>query len=101
RIAFRIALDRARSSKRREHRETQWMYTANSAHNSDHAARSDFQRRLETALAELPGKLRLVLLLSAMEGHTLEEISALLGVPVGTVKSRLFFARKKLAEKLR
>jgi len=42
-----------------------------------------------------------VLLLAAMEGHTLEEVSVLLGVPVGTVKSRLFFAKKVLAEKLR
>jgi DNA-directed RNA polymerase specialized sigma24 family protein len=39
--------------------------------------------------------------LAAMEGHSLEEVSVLLGVPVGTVKSRLFFARKNLAEKLR
>jgi RNA polymerase sigma-70 factor (ECF subfamily) len=52
-------------------------------------------------MEELPGKLRMVLLLSAMQGHTLEEVSTLLGVPLGTVKSRLFLARKKLAEKLR
>ena len=49
----------------------------------------------------LPEKLRLVLLLSAMEGHSVEEVAATLGVPVGTVKSRLFIARKKLAEMLR
>ena len=49
----------------------------------------------------LPEKQRLVLLLAAMEGHTLEEVSVLLGVPLGTVKSRLFFAKKTLAEKLR
>jgi DNA-directed RNA polymerase specialized sigma24 family protein len=36
-----------------------------------------------------------------MEGHTLEEVAALLGIPLGTVKSRLFFAKKELAEKLR
>jgi DNA-directed RNA polymerase specialized sigma24 family protein len=41
------------------------------------------------------------LLLSAMEGHSLEEVAALLNIPIGTVKSRLFFARKQLAEKLR
>jgi RNA polymerase sigma-70 factor (ECF subfamily) len=49
----------------------------------------------------LPAKLRLVVLLSAVEGHTLEEVAAILALPVGTVKSRLFFARKRLAEKLR
>jgi RNA polymerase sigma-70 factor (ECF subfamily) len=50
---------------------------------------------------ELPEKLRLVLLLSAMQDHTLEEVASMLGVPIGTVKSRLFVARRKLAEKLR
>ena len=50
---------------------------------------------------QLPEKLRLVLLLSAMQGYTLEEVSSMLGIPMGTVKSRLFFARKQLAEKLR
>jgi DNA-directed RNA polymerase specialized sigma24 family protein len=29
-----------------------------------------------------------------------EEVAAMLGLPVGTVKSRLFAGRKKLAEKL-
>jgi len=35
-----------------------------------------------------------------MEGHTLEEVAAMLSLPVGTVKSRLFAGREKLAEKL-
>jgi len=49
----------------------------------------------------LPEKLRLVLLLAAMEGHTIEEIAGMLGISTGTVKSRIFYARKQLAEKLR
>jgi len=36
-----------------------------------------------------------------MDGYTIEEIAATVGVPIGTVKSRIFIARKKLAEKLR
>ena len=101
RIAFRLSLDRLRSAKRRETRETLWSQTAYRASTEDVAASSEFQRHLEGALAELSGKYRLVLLLNAMEGHTLEEVAVLLGVPLGTVKSRLFFARKHLAEKLR
>jgi len=100
RIAFRIALDRMRSAKRRALRETEWMHASGATANGV-PARAEFQRRLEAALAELPDKLRMVLLLAAMEGHSLEEVSALLGIPMGTVKSRLFFARKKLAERLR
>src|SRR5207245_1709138 len=41
------------------------------------------------------------LLLASIDGHSLEEVAELLQVPVGTVKSRLHSARKRLAEKLR
>jgi RNA polymerase sigma-70 factor, ECF subfamily len=104
RIAFRLALDRLRSGKRRELRDALWSQPGReqpAATAEDLAASSEFQAHLENALAELPEKLRLVLLLAAMEGHTIEEIAALVGVPVGTVKSRIFLARKQLAEKLR
>jgi RNA polymerase sigma-70 factor, ECF subfamily len=104
RISFRLALDRLRSAKRRELRDTQWSQPAHvppPLTAEDVAARNQFQGHLERALEELPEKLRLVLLLSAMDGYTIEEIAAMVGVPLGTVKSRIFIARKKLAEKLR
>jgi len=104
RIVFRLALDRARSAKRRELRETEWAYPARRAAPltaEELAASSEFQARFDGAMDELPEKLRLVLLLAAMEGHTLEEVAGMLSLPVGTVKSRLFVGRKKLAEKLR
>jgi len=101
RITFRLALDRARSAKRRELRETLWAQPVPRPTTEDLAASSEFQGHLARALDELSPKLRLVLLLAAMDGHTLEELSGLLGVPIGTVKSRLFIARKQLAEKLR
>ena len=100
RISFRLALDRLRAAKRRQLRESQWVLESarNDAHTGENA---EFQRQFDRAMEELPEKQRLVLLLAAMEGHSLEEVSVLLAVPVGTVKSRLFFARKTLAEKLR
>lgn len=101
RISFRIALDRLRSAKRRELREAEWMRERERDRAALRQSPSDFQKQLETAMDELPEKLRLALLLSAMEGHSLEEVAALLTVPIGTVKSRIFFARKQLAEKLR
>ncbi len=100
RISFRLALDRLRSTKRRQQREAQWVFE-NSRNTRHSGETSEFQRQFDRALDELPEKQRLVLLLAAMEGHSLEEVSVLLAVPVGTVKSRLFFARKTLAEKLR
>ena len=101
RITFRLALDRARSAKRREQRETLWAQPVPRPTTEDLAASSEFQAHLARALDELSPKLRLVLLLAAMEGHTLDEVAELLSLPVGTVKSRLFVARKQLAEKLR
>jgi RNA polymerase sigma-70 factor (ECF subfamily) len=99
RITFRIALDRMRSVKRRQQREAQWVFENTRTTTSRDAA--EFQQHLERAMEELPEKQRLVVLLAATEGHSLEEVGALLGVPLGTVKSRLFFAKKALAEKLR
>src|SRR3989442_14621020 len=104
RIAFRLALDRLRSSKRREQRDTFWSHRAHqppAATVEDLAVSNEFQAHLDRALGELPEKLRLVLLLAAMEGHTIDEIAAIVGVSAGTVKSRIFHARKQLAEKLR
>jgi RNA polymerase sigma-70 factor, ECF subfamily len=99
RIAFRLALDRARSAKRREQRETLWWaQPAPRQSSEDVAAAGEFQAHLDRALDELPEKLRLVLLLAAMEGHTLEEVAVILGLPVGTVKSRLFFGQRQSRE---
>jgi len=104
RIAFRLALDRLRSGKRREQRDTLWSRPERqprTATAEDIAAPNEFQEHLDDALAELPEKLRLVLLLAAMEGHKIEEIASMLGISTGTVKSRIFYARRQLAEKLR
>jgi RNA polymerase sigma-70 factor (ECF subfamily) len=104
RIAFRLALDRLRSRKRSEMRDTLWSQPEHrppAATAEDLAASNEFQAHLDRALEELPEKLRLVLLLAAMEGHTIEEIAGMVGISTGTVKSRIFYARKQLAEKLR
>jgi RNA polymerase sigma-70 factor (ECF subfamily) len=104
RITFRLALDRTKSSNRRQQRETLWSQPERKPAPptaEDLTAANQFRLRLDRAVDELPKKLRLVLLLSAIEGHSMEEVAALLNIPMGTVKSRLFFARKQLAEKLR
>jgi RNA polymerase sigma-70 factor (ECF subfamily) len=100
RIAFRLALDRARSANRRELRETQWARQRPQDTTEDLAASSEFQAHLDRAVDELSPKLRLVLLLAAMEEHPLDDVARMLGLPIGTVKSRLFKAKKQLAEKL-
>ncbi len=53
---------------------------------------------LEEALSQLSDEHRLVVLLHDTEGYKLTEIEALMGVPLGTVKSRLHRARGRLRE---
>ena len=52
--------------------------------------------RLWPAIDALPEKLRLVIVLAASDGHWRKDVAALLGMPEGTVKSRLFEAKKQL-----
>jgi RNA polymerase sigma-70 factor, ECF subfamily len=53
--------------------------------------------RLDAALGELPVEQRAILVLHHLEGRPLAELAAILDVPVGTAKSRLFAARRALA----
>lgn len=55
---------------------------------------------LEAALMELPARQRAALVLYHVEDLSVEEISRVLRVPEGTVKSRLMRARVKLAASL-
>lgn len=57
--------------------------------------------RFERALAALPPKLRAVLAMREIEGLSYEEIAATLDCRPGTVMSRLFNARRLLAQKLK
>ena len=54
-----------------------------------------------TAINSLPIDFRTVVLLCDIEGFTYEEISKIIDVPIGTVRSRLFRARNMLKEKLK
>jgi hypothetical protein len=53
-------------------------------------------RDLEAAIAQLPQEQRQVILLVGLEGMRYEEVADVLGVPVGTVRSRLSRGREAL-----
>jgi RNA polymerase sigma-70 factor (ECF subfamily) len=53
------------------------------------------------AINSMPIDFRTVILLCDIEGFTYEEISKIIDVPIGTVRSRLFRARNMLKEKLK
>lgn len=62
--------------------------------------RDEAHRRLSAAIETLPVREREVLVLKEFEELKYREIADLLGVPLGTVMSRLYAARKRLADAL-
>ena len=48
----------------------------------------------------LPDEFRMPLVMLAVDGLTIPEIACILDIPEGTVKSRIFYARKRLKETL-
>jgi RNA polymerase sigma-70 factor, ECF subfamily len=55
-------------------------------------------RDLERAIARLPEEQRQVILLVGLEGMRYEEVAKILGIPIGTVRSRLSRGREMLRE---
>jgi len=98
RLTFRLALDRQRATRRRVAREGELL----PAEQPDATRQPDPVQisRLWAAIDRLPARLRWPIVLAAIEGHDLREVAALLDVPAGTVKSRLFLARRRLKELL-
>jgi RNA polymerase sigma-70 factor (ECF subfamily) len=64
------------------------------------AIQSSERRRIDRAIAALPAEFREVIVLRELEDLSYREISDVVGVPVGTVMSRLSRARKRLADLL-
>jgi RNA polymerase sigma-70 factor (ECF subfamily) len=58
------------------------------------------REHLERALDALPDTFRIAMLLVEVQGHSYHEAAALLGVPVGTIRSRLSRARGLLQRAL-
>ena len=58
------------------------------------------QTRIIEAIESLKPKLRETIMLCEIQGYTYEEASKKLRCPLGTIKSRIYNAKKELAEKL-
>ena len=62
--------------------------------------KNELCRTVRQAIEELPEREREVLVLKEFEGLRYREIAELVGIPIGTVMSRLYTARKHLAAAL-
>lgn len=63
--------------------------------------KTERQQQIINAINELKPKFKEVILLCEIEGLTYEDCSKKLKCPIGTIKSRLYNAKKELSEKLR
>jgi RNA polymerase sigma-70 factor, ECF subfamily len=96
-LARHVWADHWRKSKRRERIEERAKTELPST--DDGAwARVSSGLDAEQALAGLPEKLRVVLVMSLYQGLRYDEIAEVLGIPLGTVKSRVFVALQRLKE---
>jgi RNA polymerase sigma-70 factor (ECF subfamily) len=110
-IAVRRAVDHLRRRRKWYHRFLPFAGPGAGEHPAatepaaDSDPRQDSERRersdrFERALAALPEKHRTVLVLREVEGLSYEQIAKTLNCRAGTVMSRLFHARRLLAQKL-
>ena len=98
RMTFRMAIDRQRANRRRFVREQAIEIARETT--GDTVVEQERAEQLWRAIDALPEKLRLTIVLAGIQGHVIGEVATLLDVPDGTVKSRLFLARKQLRERL-
>ena len=89
RIVWRLSLNR-----RRDRARSAWRRLG--LHQGD-----ERRRLVRDVVDDLPPTLREVLILNSFEELGYEEIARILDIPVGTVSSRIYAARRKLAARLR
>lgn len=111
RIAMNVSIDHIRKQKVRKAQEfndeigtrDQTGMLSFGHHRGDprrELERQQIHDRILAALETLPEEQRQVVVLREMEGLSYKEISDVMGIPEGTVMSRLFYARKKLQQAL-
>lgn len=98
RIVANAALDLAR---RRKVRTTDELNESLAGSFRDPGEADELRRRLGEALAQLPERMRSVLVLHDIEGFAHSEIGKTLGIPEGTARSDLHHARQRLRGMLR
>src|SRR5437879_250321 len=86
----------ALASERLEQRQRDGDEPATCNDPGDGLARADLRRQLHNALAQLPEAQRRTFVLHAEAELSYREVADVLGISIGTVMSRLYYARQRL-----
>lgn len=97
RIAVNTCYDMLRRSKRRPTESLPDYLDVVDPNAHDTVAAAAHRHEILIALNKLPPEFRVAVVLSDIEGMALAEVALAMGVPVGTVKSRVFRGRRLLA----
>ena len=98
-VVWRLALDRRRTRQAAAEDEAALQIADFRPTPESAVAEGDERELLRELIAELPEELRDTLRLSALEELNSREIGELMGVPEGTVRTRLMRARAELQER--
>ena len=99
-VAYRVARKAKRSALRRRAREVTMSSLPESVAPAPSGGWPELAPILDAELAALPAHYRDAIVLCDLRGTSREEASAALGIPEGTLSSRLANGRKKLAARL-
>jgi RNA polymerase sigma-70 factor, ECF subfamily len=100
RVATNTCLDMLRKQKRRHTEALPETHDEPDPSAGRHFDAVEVRPDIQTALAALPAAFRAAVVLSDIEGLSITEMSEILEIPPGTVKSRVFRGRRLLAERL-
>jgi RNA polymerase sigma-70 factor (ECF subfamily) len=103
-VATNLALNSIRSRRRRPHQPMESLAEAPDAASQPPdlvVERAEREAAFRYAVSALPAGKRVVVRMVHEERKELHEVARELGIPLGTVKSRLHYAMKRLAEAVR
>lgn len=100
RIAVNTCYDQIRKQRRRRTDPIPDNLDPTDLSAADQVESAALRPEIRRALAAIPDDFRTAIILSDIEGLSLPEVAEVLGVPVGTVKSRVFRGRRLLAVQL-
>lgn len=100
-LARRAWIDNRRRAGRREEAYEAFAGEMDVRLEAGTGSEQDIHHRVRLALAGLSEEMRNCVIMSVYQGFKYEEIARMLDIPLGTVKTRVFHAMRKLREKLK